>query len=33
MPLPLFCLMTALPALQAPAPKPEARAVLDAARA
>ena len=33
MPLPLFCLMTALPALQAPAPKPEAQAVLDAARA
>ena len=33
MPLPLICLMTAVPALQAPAPVNEARAVLDAARA
>jgi thiol-disulfide isomerase/thioredoxin len=33
MPLPLICLMTALPAIQAPAPKNDAQAVLDAARA
>jgi thiol-disulfide isomerase/thioredoxin len=33
MPLPLICLMTALPALQAPAPANEARAVLEAAKA
>ena len=33
MPLPLICLMTAVPALQAPAPVTEAQAVLDAARA
>ena len=32
MPLPLICLMTALPALQAPAPNQDAQAVLDAAR-
>ncbi|MDR3684528.1 MAG: redoxin domain-containing protein [Geothrix sp.] len=33
MPLPLICLVTALPGLQAPAPKSDAQAVLDAARA
>jgi thiol-disulfide isomerase/thioredoxin len=33
MPLPLLCLMTALPALQAPAPANGAQAVLDAAKA
>lgn len=33
MPLPLICLMTALPALQAPAPATPAQAVLDAAKA
>jgi thiol-disulfide isomerase/thioredoxin len=33
MPLTLLCLLTALPALQAPAPDREAQAVLDAARA
>jgi len=33
MPLPLICLMTALPALQAPAPAPDVKAILDAARA
>ncbi len=33
MPLPLIFLMTALPALQAPAPAGEAQAILDAARA
>jgi thiol-disulfide isomerase/thioredoxin len=33
MPLPLLCLMTALPAIQAPAPKHDVQAVLDAARA
>jgi thiol-disulfide isomerase/thioredoxin len=33
MPLPLICLMTALPAAQAPAPASEAQGVLDAARA
>ncbi len=33
MPLPLICLMTALPTLQAPVPKNDAQAVLDAARA
>jgi thiol-disulfide isomerase/thioredoxin len=33
MPLPLICLMTALPAMQAPAPTNDAQAVLDAARA
>jgi len=33
MPLPLICLMTALPALQAPAPVNAAQAVLDAAKA
>ena len=33
MSLPLICLMTALPALQAPAPANEAQAVLEAARA
>ncbi|BDU68129.1 hypothetical protein GETHOR_02300 [Geothrix oryzae] len=33
MPLPLICLMTALPALQAPAPAAGAQAVLEAARA
>lgn len=32
MPLPLISLMTALPALQAPAPPPEPQAVLEAAR-
>lgn len=33
MPLPLICLMTALPALQAPAPAAPAQAVLDGAKA
>jgi thiol-disulfide isomerase/thioredoxin len=33
MPLPLICLMTALPAMQAPAPNHDAQDVLDAARA
>ena len=33
MPLPLLCLMTTLPAMQAPAPKNDVQAVLDAARA
>jgi len=33
MSLPLICLMTALPALQAPAPAHDAQAILDAARA
>jgi len=33
MPLPLICLMMALPAMQAPAPNHDAQAVLDAARA
>jgi thiol-disulfide isomerase/thioredoxin len=33
MPLHMICLLTALPALQAPAPKKDAQAVLDAARA
>jgi len=33
MPLPLICLMTALPVLQAPAPANDPKAVLDAARA
>jgi len=33
MPLPLICLMTALPTLQAPAPATPAQAVLDAAKA
>ena len=33
MPLPLICLMTALPALQAPSPAPNPSAILDAARA
>ncbi len=33
MPLPLICLMTALPTVQAPAPPHDAQAVLDAARA
>ena len=33
MPLPLICLLTTLPALQAPAPDNAVQAVLDAARA
>jgi len=33
MSLPLFCLLTAVPALQAPTPANEAQAILDAARA